>query len=229
MVERLAEVVDQVERDPEVRAVLLTGAGRGFCSGANLSEIATAEGDVLALLRAAHTTTNRFLARIAEMEKPWVTAVNRPAVGGGYALALVADLVLAAESAYFWLSFVNVGLVADMGSTYLLPRLVGLHRANEIALLGDRIPAAEAARMGLINRAVPDDELMDAARAWATCLARGPARAIGAIKSALRRGLDVSFRDSLHRELLLQQQLLQTEDALEGISAYLQKREPEFR
>ena len=107
---------------------------------------------------------NEVLAGIAEMEKPWVAAVNGPAVGGGCSLALVCDLVLAAKSTYLSVGFVNIGMVLDMGSTFLLPRLVGLRKANELAFFGDRIYGPEAAKIGLINRAVPDDELMDTAR-----------------------------------------------------------------
>ncbi len=230
MVVRLRQIVDSVTRDRDVRAVLLTGAGRGFCSGANLLG---GSGDTLATgglgVRAAVLAMNELLAGIAEMEKPWIAAVNGPAVGGGCSLALVCDLVLAAESTYLSVGFVNVGMVLDMGSTFLLPRLVGLGKANELAFFGERIYGPEAAEIGLINRAVPDDELMDTAREWAARLATGPTLAIGAIKLGLRRGLHGSFRDALHWEAMMQSLMAQTQDAAEGLLAFFQKRKPEFK
>ena len=230
MVVRLHDIVDDAADDRDVRAVLLTGAGRGFCSGANLMG---GSGEALAgggmSVRSVILTMNDLLVSIAEMEKPWVAAVNGPAVGGGFSLALVCDLVLAAESAYLSAGFVKVGMVLDMGSTFLLPRLVGLRKANELAFFGDRVYGPEAAEMGLINRAVPDGELMAVAWEWATRLAAAPTLAVGAIKLGLRRGLQGSFRDTLHWEAMMQSLIAQTEDAAEGIMAFFQKREPEFK
>jgi 2-(1,2-epoxy-1,2-dihydrophenyl)acetyl-CoA isomerase len=230
MLVRLREIADDVARDGDVRAVLLTGAGRGFCSGANLlggSGQALAGGGMG--VRAAVMTMNELLADVAEMEKPWLAAVNGPAVGGGCSLALVCDLVLAAESAYLCVGYVNVGMVLDMGSTFLLPRLVGLHKANELAFFGDRVYGPEAAEIGLVNRAVPDDALMDTAREWAARLAAGPTLAIGAIKLGMRRALHTTFRDALHWEAMMLSLIAQTEDAAEGLTAFFQKRKPEFK
>ena len=230
MLVRLREIADDVARDGDVRAVILTGAGRGFCSGANLlggSGQALAGGGMG--VRAAVMTMNELLADVAEMEKPWLAAVNGPAVGGGCSLALVCDLVLAAESAYLCVGYVNVGMVLDMGSTFLLPRLVGLRKAKELAFFGDRVYGPEAAEIGLINRAVPDDALMDTAREWAARLAAGPTLAIGAMKLGMRRALHTTFRDALHWEAMMISLIAQTEDAAEGVTAFFQKRKPEFR
>jgi 2-(1,2-epoxy-1,2-dihydrophenyl)acetyl-CoA isomerase len=172
---------------------------------------------------------NEVLAGIAEMQKPWLAAVNGPAVGGGCSLALVCDLVLVAESAYLCVGYVNVGMVLDMGGTYLLPRLVGLHKANELAFFGERIYGPQAAQMGLINRAVPDGELMETARAWAARLAAGPTLSIGAMKLGMRRALHGTFRDALHWEAMMLSLIAQTEDAGEGLMAFFQKRKPEFQ
>ncbi len=230
MLRRLREIVDSVARDSDVRAVVLTGAGRGFCSGANLLG---GSGDALAGggmgVRAAVMEMNTLLADIAEMQKPWLAAVNGPAVGGGCSLALVCDLVLAAESAYLSLGYVNIGMVLDMGSTFILPRLVGLHKAKELAFFGDRIYGPQAADSGLINRAVPDDALMDTAREWAGRLAAGPTLSIGAIKLGMARMLNGSFRDALHWEAMMISLIAQTEDAAEGLMAFFQKRDPEFK
>lgn len=227
---RLREVVDDVAGDHDVRAVVLTGAGRGFCSGAN---VLGGSGQTLATggmgVRAPVMAMNELLTDIAEMEKPWLAAVNGPAVGGGCSLALVCDLVLVAESAYLCVGYVNVGLVLDMGSTFLLPRLVGLHKASEMAFFGDRVYGPEAAEIGLANRVVPDDALMDTAHEWATRLAAGPTLAIGAMKLGMRRALHATFRDTLHWEAMMLSLVAQTEDAAEGLMAFFQKRKPEFQ
>jgi 2-(1,2-epoxy-1,2-dihydrophenyl)acetyl-CoA isomerase len=230
LVVRLAEIVDELAGDPGVRAVVLTGAGRGFCSGANLLG---GTGESLAAggmgVRAAVMAMNDVLVAIAEMQKPWLAAVNGPAVGGGCSLALVCDLLLIAESAYLCAGYVNVGMVLDMGGTYLLPRLVGLQKANELAFFGERIYGAEAVEMGLANRAIPDDQLADTAREWAARLAAGPTLSIGAMKLGMRRALHGTFRDALHWEAMMLSLIAQTEDAAEGLMAFFQKREAEFK
>jgi 2-(1,2-epoxy-1,2-dihydrophenyl)acetyl-CoA isomerase len=227
---RLAEIADDVARDAEVRAVVLTGAGRGFCSGANLLG---GSGEALGAggmgVRAAVMGMNEVLAGIAEMQKPWLAAVNGPAVGGGCSLALVCDLVLAAESAYLCVGYVNVGMVLDMGGTFLLPRLVGYQKACELAFFGERVYGPEAVEIGLVNRAVPDAELMDTAREWAARLASGPTLSIGAMKLGMRRGLHSTFRDTLNWEAMMLSLVAQTEDAGEGLMAFFQKRKPEFK
>jgi 2-(1,2-epoxy-1,2-dihydrophenyl)acetyl-CoA isomerase len=230
MVLRLRAIMDELSGDPEVRAVSLTGAGRGFCSGANLlgGTGRTLAGGGMGV-REAVLGMNELLAEIAEMEKPWLAAVNGPAVGGGCSLALTCDLVLAAESAYLSLGYVNIGMVLDMGSTFLLPRLVGLRKANELAFFGERIYGPEAAEIGLINRAVPDEDLMDTAREWAARLAAGPTLSIGAIKLGMRRALHGTFRDAMHWEAMMISLIAQTEDAAEGLTAFFQKREPFFK
>ncbi len=229
MVGHFQGITKDLRRDPNVRAVLLTGAGRGFCSGANLLG---GTGQTLGHggmgVRGAVMAMNDLLADIAEMEKPWLAAVNGPAVGGGCSLALVCDLVLIAESAYLSLGYVNIGMVLDMGSTFLLPRLVGLRKANELAFFGDRIHGPEAAEIGLANRAVPDGDLMDTARKWAERLATGPTLSIGAIKLGMRRALHGTFRDALHWEAMMISLIAQTGDAAEGLTAFFQKRKPEF-
>jgi 2-(1,2-epoxy-1,2-dihydrophenyl)acetyl-CoA isomerase len=230
MVLRLREIADEVKGDHSVRSVILTGAGRGFCSGANLlgSSGETLTGGGMGVRRAV-MAMNELLADIAEMEKPWLAAVNGPAVGGGCSLALTCDLVLAAESAYLSLSYVNIGMVLDMGSTFILSRLVGLHKAKELAFFGERVYALQAAEIGLVNRVVPDDALLDTAHEWAGRLAAGPTLAIGAIKLGMARGLHGTLRDSLHWESMMISLIAQTEDAAEGLTSFFQKRKPEFK
>ena len=230
MVTHLHEITREIADDRDVRAVLITGAGRGFCSGANLfggTGQALSGGGMG--VRAAVMAMNQVLAEIAEMEKPWLAAINGPAVGGGCSLALVCDLALAAESAYLSLGYVNIGMVLDMGSTYLLPRLVGLRKASELAFFGERVYGPEAAAIGLVNRSVPDDELMTTATEWAERLANGPTLSIGAIKLGMRQALHTTFRDAMHWEAMMISLIAQTRDAGEGMAAFFQKRKPDFR
>jgi 2-(1,2-epoxy-1,2-dihydrophenyl)acetyl-CoA isomerase len=230
MLVRLRELVNEVASDGDVQAVILTGAGRGFCSGANLlggSGQALAAGGMG--VRATIMSMNELLAQIAEMEKPWLAAVNGPAVGGGCSLALMCDLVLVAESAYLSLGYVNVGMVLDMGSTFVVPRLVGLRKAKELAFFGERVYGPEAVELGLANLAVPDDELLETSREWAKRLAAGPTLSIGAIKLGMQRALNASLRDAMHWEAMMISLIAQTEDAAEGLMAFFQKRTPEFK
>lgn len=230
MVRRLIEVVSEVDENGDVRAVILTGAGRGFCSGLNLTRSA---GEIFSRgsvgLRQAMGNVNSLLTGIAEMEKPWLAAVNGPAVGGGFSLALTCDLVLAAESAYFSAGYIKVGLMMDMGLTYLLPHLGGLRRANELAFFGERLPAAEAVALGLVNRVLPDGDLISAAHEWALRLAQGPTLAIAANKLAMRRALHSSYREALEWESQTLPLVAQSEDLREGLSAFIQKREAQFK
>jgi 2-(1,2-epoxy-1,2-dihydrophenyl)acetyl-CoA isomerase len=230
VVVRLGEIVADLAGDPEVRAVVLTGAGRGFCSGANLLG---GTGDALSAggmgMRRAVMAMNEVLASIAEMQKPWLAAVNGPAVGGGCSLALICDLILVAETAYLCVGYVNVGMVLDMGGTYLLPRLVGRQKASELAFFGERVYGSEAVEMGLANRVVPDGKLMDTTRDWAARLAAGPTLSIGAMKLGMQRAQHGTLRDALHWEAMMLSLIAQTEDAAEGLMAFFQKRKPDFR
>jgi 2-(1,2-epoxy-1,2-dihydrophenyl)acetyl-CoA isomerase len=230
MLQALRTSVDDVARDRDIRVIILTGTGRGFCSGAN---VLGGSADTLAAggmgLRATVMEMNEVLLQIAEMEKPWLAAINGPAVGGGCALALNCDLVLAAESAYLCIGYVHIGVVLDMGCSFALPRLIGIHKAKELAFFGERIYAPQAAEMGLINRSVPDEKLMDHAQEWALRLAAGPTLAIGAMKQLLHRGQQGTLSDALQCEANMLSLISQTEDAAEGIMAFFQKREPQFK
>lgn len=217
----------------EARAVILTGEGRGFCSGANLSGGGAAgrELDVDGKPDAGsalETLYNPLMTRLRDFPLPIVTAVNGPAAGIGCSIALMGDIVVAAESAYFLQAFRRVGLVPDGGSTYLLPRLVGKARAMEMMLLGGKIPAATALQWGLVNRCVPDDQLIPTAHALALELAKGPA-ALSAIRKLVWDGLDADWTGQLHAERQAQKAAGKTEDFIEGVTAFLQKRAAAFR
>src|SRR3990167_11292807 len=206
--------------DSGVRCVVLTGEGRGFCSGANLSgrggpqaPAPDPEGpDAGAALESVY---NPFMKGLRDYPVPIVTAVNGVAAGVGCSLALMGDIIVAAESAYFLQAFRRIGLVPDGGATYLLPRLVGKARAMEMMLLGDKISAETALEWGLINRCVPDGELTAAAMTIATTLATGP-KSMGAIRKLIWESLDAEWADQLHAERMAQKFAGRTEDSREG-------------
>jgi 2-(1,2-epoxy-1,2-dihydrophenyl)acetyl-CoA isomerase len=229
--EDLKEVVALAADDPSVRAVLLTGAGRAFSSGADLKagfdEVAD-DGmpDIQARL---HDLFHPILVGLRTMPKPVIVAVNGPAAGIGVSLALAGDLVLAAESAFFQLAFANIGLMPDGGSTLFVPARVGKSRAFEMALLAERIPAAQALDWGLINAVHPDGELLDAAGALTARLASGPTRAYASAKQALNATIYPNLDGQLELEAELQHSLGRSKDFIEGGVAFVEKRAPEFK
>ena len=215
--------------DPAVRAIVITGEGRGFCSGANLSGgggrvTENATGPNQALLK----VYNPFVSAVRKSPKPLVAAVNGVAAGVGASLALICDLIVAAESAYFLQAFRRIGLVPDGGATYLLPRMVGKARAMELTLLGEKLPAKTALEWGMINRCVPDAELMATAMALATQLADGPI-SLGYTRNLIWASLDAAWHDQIEQEAFVQGDAGRTEDAREGIMAFVQKRPAEFK
>jgi 2-(1,2-epoxy-1,2-dihydrophenyl)acetyl-CoA isomerase len=209
--------------DGDVRAVVITGAGRGFCAGADVGKIAEPH-DV------RHDLATRYapvIQVIRSMETPVVAAVNGVAAGAGLSIALACDLRVCADTATFIQAFVRIGLVPDAGATFFLPRLVGLARAMEMAMLGDTWSAADAERTGLVNRSVPAGSLMDEAMALATRLAAGP-RSIGLIKRALNLSLSSDLGAQLQHEEDLQGLAAASDDAGEGVLAFIEKREARF-
>jgi 2-(1,2-epoxy-1,2-dihydrophenyl)acetyl-CoA isomerase len=227
----LQAALGQVGEDDEVRAVRITGAGRAFSSGADLkdmsSEDVTPEGrpDVYKVLTERY---HPIMKAIRELPKPVVAAVNGGAVGIGCSLALCCDLIVAAESSYLLLAFVNIGLVADGGSSLFVPNRVGLARAAEMMMLGERIPARQALDWGLVNRVVADEQLDAASLAFTTKLAEGPTKAYAATKQELNAFAYARLDEQLELEASLQQQMANSEDMLEGVSAFLAKRPPRF-
>jgi len=217
--------------DDAVRAVLITGAGRAFSSGADLKDVSggatTPDGhpDVY------KTLTERYhpiMHAIREMPKPVLAAVNGPAVGIGCSLAMCCDLIVAAESAYFLLAFVNIGLVPDGGSSLFMPSRVGMARASELAMLGERLPAAKALEWGLINRVVADEELHAQAAALAARLANGPTRSYAGTKRQLNNWLYARMGEQLELEARIQQEMAGSADFLEGATAFVEKRPARF-
>jgi len=225
----LLAAVEDIARDDGVRAVLLTGAGRAFSSGADLREnrAATADGhpDVYSILTGHY---HPIITGIREMPKPVIAAVNGAAAGIGMSLALACDLVLAAESAYFLLAFVNIGLVPDGGSSLLVPTRIGFARAAELALLGERLGAAKALEWGLINQVWPDAELAGQAEALCSKMAEGPTGSYAGTKRQLNQWLYQSMADQLEFEAQVQQERASSADFREGVAAFAEKRTPRF-
>ena len=226
----LLSVVEREAADDSVRAVLVTGAGRGFSSGADLKAgFDPADDGMPDIYKELHDVYHPAIAGIRRLPKPVVAAVHGPAVGIGCSLALACDLVMAAESAYFGLAFVNIGLMPDGGSTALVPPAVGKARAFQMALLGERITAPQALDWGLINWIYPDDGLMDEAAALVERLAVGPTRSYASSKQALNNFIYGDLDAQLDLEAELQHALGRTTDFLEGASAFVEKRPPGFQ
>jgi len=229
MHERLREAVAEVKRRDEVRALLLTGAGRGFCAGQDLSDRAVkADAAPVDLGTTLGTFYNPLVRSLRELPKPVVCAVNGVAAGAGANLALAADIVLAARSASFVQAFSRIGLVPDCGGTWFLPRLAGSARAMGLALLGDKLSAEDAERWGLVWQCVDDARLMDEARALTRRLAAGPTKGYGDIKRALYASASNTLDAQLDLERDLQRELGKTADYREGVQAFLEKRAPKF-
>jgi 2-(1,2-epoxy-1,2-dihydrophenyl)acetyl-CoA isomerase len=212
-----------------VRALVLTGAGGAFSSGANLSDSSLiAAGEEFDAGAALERHFHPVLRKLRDLELPLITAVPGPAVGIGMTFALMGDLVLAARSAYFAAGFVKIGLVPDGGTTWLLPRLIGVKRALEMAMLGDRLESAHAFELGLVNRVVEDDALMAEADALAARLAAGPTRALALMRRAFWRSYENSWEQQLALEQQLQSEAGRTKDFMEGVAAFMAKRPPSF-
>lgn len=218
----LGAAMGEARQDSTIRAVVLTGSGRGFSAGDDLTEGRREQGRRRLSLRYAP-----IIQTMREMEKPVIAAVNGVAAGAGLSMALASDLRIAGESASFLLAFARIGLVPDAGTTFFLPRIVGLGRAMELALLADQIDAAEALRIGLVNRVVPDAGLAAAARELAERLARG-AYSLGLIKRALNQSLTSDLMTQLQREEDLQGLAFASADFREGARAFVEKRTARF-
>jgi 2-(1,2-epoxy-1,2-dihydrophenyl)acetyl-CoA isomerase len=225
----LLDALTSAGQDPGVRAVLLTGAGRAFSSGADLKESQsrdeTGPHDLYSVLTERY---HPLILGVREMPKPVVAAVNGAAAGIGLSLALACDLVLAAESAYFLLAFVNIGLVPDGGSSLLVPSRVGFARAAEMAMLGERIAARQAQEWGLINQVWLDEELPARAAELVGRLADGPTRAYAGIKRQLNNWLYQRMGEQLEFEARIQQEMGASGDFAEGVRAFTDKRHPRF-
>jgi len=214
--------------DPTVRAIVLKGSGKAFCAGQDLNEVMDPENKLdLSKIVAEHY--NPLIKQIREIEKPVIGAINGVAAGAGANIALACDITIAAESASFIQAFSKIGLIPDSGGTYTLPRLVGYQKAAALMMLGDKVSAADAEKMGMIYKMVSDDQFEAEIKTVSEKLAQMPTKGLGLTKRALNYGLNNSLEKQLDIEEQLQTAAAQTEDYHEGVSAFLEKRKPEFK
>lgn len=231
LLDDLKAALKQIERDASVRAVIITGAGKGFCSGADINEIASdMDVPVTEFLRRG---LNVIVPQIRAIEKPFICAVNGVAAGAGASIALACDLRIASENGSFvFAAFANIGLVPDAGATYLLPQLVGVGRTLELIWLADskeRLTAQRALEFGVVNRVVAPDELMSQAKALALKLAQMPTKALGMGKRAVYRASEHNLAEMADYEARLQGAAFKTHDFKEGVTAFIEKRAPVFK
>lgn len=232
MLKELQDAFKQAERDKEARVVILTGAGRGFCSGADLAAaMASRNGESAKgyFRKRLDEIYNPLVMRIRQLPKPVIAAVNGVAAGAGLSLACICDLRIAVESAVFTQAFVKIGLVPDSGSTWILPRLIGMTRAMDMMITGRKITAKEALEWGLLNQVTEDGHLMEVVGAIATEFAAAPTAAIGYIKRAVNYAAGHTLEQALEYEAQMQEIAGSTADHQEGVAAFLEKRTPSFK
>jgi len=230
MRDELIHVLTDARLNPEIRALVITGSGKGFCTGADLSgprrEGPSGPGVTREVMK---SSSQRLIRALWDLEKPVVAAVNGVAAGLGSHLAFASDFVIAAEGVRFIEVFVRRGIAVDAGGAFLLPRLVGLQKAKEMVYFGDDLSADEAQRLGLVSKVVSADQLEAAARDWAEKLAQGPTLAIGMSKRLLNRSLESDIDTALEEEALVQTIVTQSEDTKEGMTAFMERRTPQFK
>lgn len=227
MYQELATVIGEMESNHALRVLIITGAGRAFCAGAEISELLEASENIETIHRRL-LLSHSIGAGLRRLRQPIIMAINGDAIGGGCSLALNGDLRVASEKARFGLTFTRVGLTPDLGSIYNIVHLVGIGKACELAFLADIIEAREAERIGLINRVVAPEDLHSVVEEWAARLARSPFLALNLMKPALYKALNMDFLAELEDEINLQSLCLSSQDGKEGLRAFLEKRQPNF-
>lgn len=210
----------------EVRCVMITGFGKAFCSGQDLEEVVDPNGPKIDAIVGEHY--NPIITRIRQLQKPVVAAVNGVAAGAGANIALACDIVVAAKSSSFIQAFSKIGLIPDSGGTFFLPRLVGWQKASALMMLGDKVSADEAERMGMIYKVFPDENFAEEAKKIATTLANMPTKGLALTKQLLDNSFENTYENQLHDEEIYQQRAGSTKDYKEGVQAFLEKRKPNF-
>ncbi len=227
MAYEVQSALDYCMEDAAIRCVLITGAGRAFCAGQDLEEAIAPNS--ASIEEHVESKYNPMVRRIRAIKKPVIAAVNGVAAGAGANLAYCCDIIVAAQSAKFIQSFINIGLIPDTGGTYFLPRIVGMHKAAELMMLGEKMTAQEGKDLGIIYRVFPDGELMEGAMELAKRMALMPTKGLGLIKKALNMSLRHDLDQQLEVEMDLQGRAGRTYDNAEGINAFLEKRKPVFK
>jgi 2-(1,2-epoxy-1,2-dihydrophenyl)acetyl-CoA isomerase len=228
MAEEMIEALDEAAGAGDVRCVVITGEGRAFCAGQDLTEFRERGLEQLDVAEHLRSGYNRMISAIVRLPKPVVAGVNGVAAGAGLSLACACDVRIASEAAMFMQAFVKIGLVPDSGSTWLLPRIVGPARALELSITGERVDAAEALRIGLVNRVVGAEQFPKELETYAQGMATGATRAIGVTKRVFAENAGTPLAEALEREALAQAELIGSPDFLEGVQAFLDKRPPRF-
>lgn len=223
----LQQHLDNAAKDDNIRAVYLTGEGKAFCAGQDLAEALDSKGPGIKTIVEEHY--NPIILKLRNLEKPVVCAVNGVAAGAGANIALACDVIVAAHSSSFIQAFSKIGLIPDSGGTFFLPRIIGFQRALALAMLGDKVTAADALQMGMVYKTVPDDVLHAEAMKIAQTLASMPTRALGNTKKLFNMGINSDLEKQLHNEGVVQVQSAQTHDYNEGVKAFLEKRKPVFK
>jgi 2-(1,2-epoxy-1,2-dihydrophenyl)acetyl-CoA isomerase len=231
LISDLIDALKAIERDPEARAAVVTGAGKNFCGGQDLGAMLDRYKSPEGIHLGAHIlkSYNQIISRIRHLEKPVIAAVNGAAAGAGLGLACACDLRHASESARFRMAFIGIALAPDSGTSFTLPRIIGLGRATEMAFTNELIDAQTALQYGLVNRIFKGDELIHKTTEFARKLACLPTKSIGLTKRAFNRSFAVDIDAALENEAMLQEIAGRTEDHLEGVNAFLGKREPQFK
>jgi len=231
LTKELQDALKTAERDADVRVIIITGEGKAFSSGQDLGDLKKkyVPGHVPHLGDDLRKRYNPLITRLRTMDKPVIAAVNGVAAGAGCSLALACDMRIASQEASFIEVFINVGLIPDSGSTWTLPRLVGLGRAMEMCMTGSKVAADDAERIGLVNRVVAHEQLMEETMALASKLAALPGRGIALTKRLLNQSFDNDLADQLEAESFAQETAGRTEDHFEGVTAFIEKRKPEFK
>lgn len=228
MIDETVDAFKQAEHDASVRCIVLTGSGKAFSSGQDLKDVQGRDRD-FSIGEHVRRSYNVLIMAMVKVEKPVIAAVNGVAAGAGCGVALAADLRIASHKASFIQAFSRVGLIPDSGSTWTLPRLIGYARAFEMAITAERITAEKALEWGLVNVVVPDEQLAEVVAAWARSLAEGPTLAFGLTKRAMREASGLSLADALEYESYLQEIAGRSHDFQEGVSAFIEKRNPIFK
>jgi len=231
MREDIIDAIRDVKKDKNIGALVITGAGRAFCAGGNVKEMEKMSHEVSLVERRdfIRNVSHRIITEIRDLEKPVIASINGHAIGAGCCIALACDMRIASEKAKLGVTFINVGLVSDYGGLYFLPKLVGTAKAMELYFTGQVIDAREAERIGMVNKAVPPEELEKATYEMAGMIAKKAPIALGMIKEVLYKGLNSDLVTELDMEATSQCICLKTEDHIEGVRALLKKREPVFK